>query len=468
MTEKVRIYLACAIALIGLLAVLPAAAADPGRIAYVARPNVQGLPYVPDTDIFVMNADGTGQTYLTLDGELDCWPSWSPDGSRIAYVHEPVETAAGNSMEIYVMNADGTGQTRLTANDAVDYMPAWSPDGSRIAFVSNHAYEQAGYDYSSPCDIWVMNADGSSPTRLTTDGVGSRLAWSPDGARIAYEGSGGIWTMNADGTSPAFLIAGSQPAWSPDGSRIAFSLWADGKNGVWVANADGTGARFLVDGSYPSWSPDSSRIAFERGGIYAINTDGTGLIALATGGSAPAWAPSGSTAPTGPTATFTWTSPAVAGSPVRFAARSTGPVTAWSWTFGDRTTATIQSPVHTFARPGTYTVTLRVKGPQGWSQAVARTVTVLAAATPLAADFVATPMRGKAPLAVQFTDRSAPAPVSWQWDFNGDGRIDSTRQNPSYRYSSPGTYTVRLTVTDASGRVAKIEKANLVAVSPKR
>jgi PKD repeat protein len=70
--------------------------------------------------------------------------------------------------------------------------------------------------------------------------------------------------------------------------------------------------------------------------------------------------------------------------------------------------------------------------------------------TPTAA-FSATPLTGDAPLMVAFTDESTGAPTSWAWDFNNDGTTDSTSQSPSYTYTSPGTYTVKLTVSNALG-----------------
>ena len=106
-------------------------------------------------EIYVMNADGSGQTRLASNSATDYQPAWSPNGSKIAFASD-----RDGNFEVYVMNADGSGQTRLTSNPADDFYPAWSPDGSRIAFTS----ERDGNG-----EVYVMNADGSGLTKLTSN-----------------------------------------------------------------------------------------------------------------------------------------------------------------------------------------------------------------------------------------------------------------------------------------------------------
>jgi dipeptidyl aminopeptidase/acylaminoacyl peptidase len=113
-----------------------------------------------------MNADGSGQSRLTTNAATDGQPTWSPDGTKIAFW----SNRDGND-EIYVMNANGTGQTNVSNNLAGDRQPTWSPDSSRIAFDT---------DRNGNRDIYVMNANGSGQTRLTTDTADDQNpTWQP-------------------------------------------------------------------------------------------------------------------------------------------------------------------------------------------------------------------------------------------------------------------------------------------------
>jgi dipeptidyl aminopeptidase/acylaminoacyl peptidase len=98
---------------------------------------------VNNYEIYVMNSNGSGQTRLTDEPDaFDGDPSWSPDGTKIAFVTDRDAVSDGDDdiddifFDIYVMNSDGSGQTRLTDNDGFDGHPSWSPDGTKIAFSS--------------------------------------------------------------------------------------------------------------------------------------------------------------------------------------------------------------------------------------------------------------------------------------------------------------------------------------------
>ena len=257
-------------------------------------PDGSRLAFVSDRDggyeIYVMDADGQNQTRLTDAGGR--FPSWSPDGSRLAFVSN-----RDGGYEIYVMDADGQNQTRLT--DAGGGSPSWSPDGSRLAFVSDR---DGGYE------IYVMDADGQNQTRLT-DAGGRFPSWSPDGSRLAFvsnrDGRYEIYVMDADGQNQTRLTdaGGRFPSWSPDGSRLAFMSWRDGNAEIYVIDADGQNQTRLTDagGWLPSWSPDGSRLNFVSSDyeIYVMDADGRNQTRLThrlayTYGESFSWSPDGS------------------------------------------------------------------------------------------------------------------------------------------------------------------------------
>jgi len=273
-----------AVALVSAPAIPEASAAFPGangKIAfYTSRDG--------NAEIYVMNADGSGQTRLTNDPRGDTEPVWSPDGTKIAS-----QVNLGPDAEIFVMNADGSGDVNITNSPAtVDLRPSWSPDGTKIVFVSRPSV-------GGNNDIWVMNADGSGKDQLTTD-PGSDLepVWSPDGTRIAFEsdrtGNAEIFVMNADGSGQTNITNDPGPdgaaSWSPHGTRIAFQSDRTGNRDVWVMNADGSDQVNITntpdDESAPAWSPDGTRLLFQADGgdgtdeIFVMNADGSGRTNL--------------------------------------------------------------------------------------------------------------------------------------------------------------------------------------------
>src|SRR5215210_5139244 len=258
-------------------------------------------------NVYVMDADGSGQDYLT-DGSS---PVWSPDGRKLAFIT--------HRNGLSVMNADGTNLTQLqtkpsTPPDAVyettlSYgSPVWSPTGNKLAFGSYT--ERLRNDYSGgmvsrgPAEgvtgMYLINVDGTGLRKLTgshkpeeSGGYGMTPAWSPDGGKIAFEDNGMINVINPDGSGRKELTEtkGAQfvPVWSPDSQKIAY--FDSTYSGLYVINADGSGREKLtgVASGLPqhAWSPDGQKIAFfcpGHGGdssLCAINADGTERARLA-------------------------------------------------------------------------------------------------------------------------------------------------------------------------------------------
>lgn len=269
-----------------------------------------------DPNVWRMNPDGSNKVQLTtLGGDQ---PVISPDGSKIVftstrdYVPPPPPPPCcdwfypwshGGTEEIYVMNADGTGQTRLTTDDGRDLSPAWSPDGSKIIFMS---------DRTGNWQIWTIDPAGNNPTQVvTTASNETNPKFSPDGTKIVFissrSGKGQVWTMNADGTSPFRVTQDSYsndyPSWSPDGTRIAFTSERLGSGpDTYTIAPDGTSPSPALTSTFtqqPQWSPDSSRIVVQspRNGnwdVYSMKADGTDQVRLTTDSgldTTPFWGP---------------------------------------------------------------------------------------------------------------------------------------------------------------------------------
>jgi hypothetical protein len=219
-----------------------------------------------NTDIWVMDSDGTGQKQLTNDSAHARTPEWSPDHTRIAF-----DSDVTGNYDIYVMDANGKNRENLT-NDAIDERnPTWSPDGTQIAFERGASGER---------DLYVMSSDGGKPRRLTSNQADDLdPAWSPDGTQIAFASTRkdnyDIWVIDANGGQPVDLTNTPDatefgPAWSPHGDKIAFHKKIDRPvpvpNDVYVMDRDGSNLVKVTqtgwDDFYPSWAPDGREIVF--------------------------------------------------------------------------------------------------------------------------------------------------------------------------------------------------------------
>ena len=221
-------------------------------------------------EIYVADFDGHDAVAVTHDDKIVAAPCWVPGRMALYYT----SYLPGNP-DIFFMNLS-TGQRSIVSKfSGLNTAPAASPDGTRLAMVLSRS--------GSP-NIWVANADGSAPKRLTTSTEDSSPCWSPDGQWICFAtkiserrvlakvpaGGGEAQRLPTSGApSP------SQPDWSPDGRWIVFTQQTLSGFDLCVMPADGSGGPVvLVAGEDPSWSPNSRTLVFTRrtrGYNYALS-----------------------------------------------------------------------------------------------------------------------------------------------------------------------------------------------------
>jgi Tol biopolymer transport system component len=201
---------------------------------------------------------------------------------------------------LYIADISGGGARRLGDPNLQGVEPSWSPDGSQIAF-----------KHIGPCcdtvpNLWLIGADGSNPHAISkAGGFGNALwntVWSPDGRQLAFlaAGNGGrldVYVVNADGTAEQNVSDSPEdeywPSWSPDGTRIAFAqMNPDAVNRGTLVVIDPDGSRPVrfdgspVNSNSPVWSPDGSHVlAYLKQPDPAVD-DNVGLVIFDVTGTA--------------------------------------------------------------------------------------------------------------------------------------------------------------------------------------
>jgi Tol biopolymer transport system component len=274
-------------------------------VATGARSSEAAFPGKNGLIAFQSFRDGYAQIYVMTDvptqpkrisrGRAACHalPAWSRDGKRIAfeYNRDTAGRPARNS-EVYLMNANGTGLRNLTRKTGFDGDPSWSPDGRFVVFESQR---------DGNTELYWVDVRSSKPRvkRLTKDpGFDGDPAWSPFGKGIAFTstrtGNREIYLMKFDG-SPLLNLTNNRgddfdPSWSPDGELVTFVSNRDGNLEIYATND-----RFLLRrltthpalDALPAWSPNGRSIVFvsdrEDAGnrdIYVMNSDGSSVQKL--------------------------------------------------------------------------------------------------------------------------------------------------------------------------------------------
>lgn len=197
-------------------------------------PNGTRLAYVCgeyEPDICMIGSDGTNYTQLTSHPSRDIAPSWSPDGSAIAY-----QTSRGGLSDIYVLNLTKMTERDMTGGISQNAQPSWSPDGKYILFQS---------DRDGSMDIFVVPVEGGQAMNLTNNkALDVDPQWSPNGELIAFRsnrsGEWDLFIMRRDGSGLINLTAGWGPvftyAWSPDGRYLAFASSHTGNSDIYMVS----------------------------------------------------------------------------------------------------------------------------------------------------------------------------------------------------------------------------------------
>ena len=267
------------LAVFGAVVLAAAASGSRAGTAAAAFPGQQGsFAYFSRNEIWVAGSDGSNPRQLTASPGIDRSPSWSPDGTKIAF-------ASGRNApsNIFVMNADGSDQRQVTFGSGRDRTSAWTADGGQIVY--DREFQE----------LFIVNADGSGGGRKLADGWGPSAG--PYGNKLAFTGPGGdagVVTMRLDGTERRQVTelgqADFSPEWSPGGTDLMFTRPSGEDRDVYRVHANGLGLVRLTNTPGrsevgPVWSPDGTKIAFvgcpnplssADCGIYVMNRDGTG------------------------------------------------------------------------------------------------------------------------------------------------------------------------------------------------
>lgn len=248
-------------------------------------------------ELAMVDYDGFGKRRVTSNGSLNLSPTWSPDGTYLAFT-----SYMQNNPDLMVMRLKDGRTVNLSKQDILHSAPAWSPKGKTLALVMTE---------KGNAEVFTMDTGGKRLRRITRGpSIDTEPCWSPDGRQIAYtsdrSGSPQIYIMDSDGTNRRRLTFegnyNASPAWSPRGDRIAYVSREAGGFEIYSIDVTGGDVQKLTDSpgnnENPTWSPNGLWLAFasNRTGqwdIYVIHQDGGELrrITRDGGNTAPQWSP---------------------------------------------------------------------------------------------------------------------------------------------------------------------------------
>jgi len=301
-----------------------------------------------NSDIYIMDSDGTNAKRITNSLGDDLTPVWSPDGQKIVF-----QSMRDGNEELYIMELDGSNQRNITYSKDAEMHPKWHPNSDKIIFSAQKGYWNV-------VDHWQINIDGTDLKRVTRDvsidtyvswspntkqilgrkiiGVNSEIflfdsegnhgknltndpafdgwpSWHPNGKEIVYasendSGDSQIYTLNLENSNRTKLISeeGSwtKPIWNQSGTKLICTREINGSVDIFSYEPRKTKNRFSklskISNAHPSLSPDNKKIVFHsnrfgENDIFIMNSDGSGLERLTDSPGndrTPYWSPDGS------------------------------------------------------------------------------------------------------------------------------------------------------------------------------
>ena len=403
-------------------------------------------------------------------------PALDPTGVIVAFESDASDLIASDTnavRDVFQTQIDGSApftkvRASVTANGAeatggASSAAAVQTTGARVRVAFQSAATNMTSGLVAATNVYLWDSDSGTSTLLN-----QRI--SPTGSAIG-DGSARAPTITADGSVVAF---------ESDATNIDVEVPSDGNRATDVflvetaplatgnvlpfrasltvttlSDGDGASTRPVVGNFTDSANYQTGFLAFTTAATNLGTSDSTNVVV------------SFLDQVSGVTPNFT--TDVVRGQiplTVQFTDASAGEPTSWQWDFdndGD-VDATTQNPTYTFTTPGVFSVRL-VAANANANGTITRT-DLITAVTTLTPDFTVSATSGVAPLTVTFTDASTQSPTAWAWDFENDGTVDATTQNPSHTYTTPGTYTVSMTATNEAGSATETKTGFVTVLTP--